>query len=135
MDREQLANVLERFVKWSCTKPLDEAAFETIVSKDVIVRIPYPGCPPTFDGLLAITKKSHEAAPDFQIKIQETIVDVQQSRVIVLLQVTGTHQGYPFFCLVVNNISEWLGIPPTGKQFDVLGFIMVKVTLLRRLWI
>ena len=37
-------------------------------------------------------------------------------------------------CLLItgSNISEWLGIPGTGKKFDGMGFVMVKVIIYPR---
>lgn|SRR5438477_4982012 len=94
MDRKQLLDVVNRFFEWTRTKPVDAAAVASILSKDVIVRIPYPGCSPNFDGIVALTAKGHEASPDFEIKIRDTVVDVQASTVVALVQVIGTHSKY-----------------------------------------
>ena len=94
MNRQQLIDIVNRYVDWIHAKPVDSAGLASIFSKDVVIRIPYPGSTPTFDGLVELTLKGHEASPDFRISTKTMVVDVEKSSIVTLIQATGTHKGY-----------------------------------------
>ena len=94
MGREQLLDVTTRMIAWINTAQVDAGTLATIASPDVAVPIPYPGSTPDFDGLVDVTNRSHKAFPDFNMAIKDQIVDEKESRVVLLLNVTGTQVGY-----------------------------------------
>jgi hypothetical protein len=128
MSRDKLIQVATNFIAW-VSKPVDAEALSEFISKDVKVPICYPGTTPDYAGLLAMTQAAHVAAPDLKITIKDMVVDEVASAVVILIDITGTHVKYlPNTSYQVNN-SEWLGIPGTGKTFNTLDFVMIKVLI------
>jgi len=125
MGREQLLDVTSRLVAWINTANVDAASLLSMCAKETVVPIPYPGSTPDFDGLISVTNNSHITFPDFKMTIKDQIIDEKESRVVLLLNVTGTQAGYVL--LHVSKCSEWLGIPGSGKKSDVQGFMYTKV--------
>lgn len=94
MSRAQLAEVATKFIGWTNTKPLDQETLSTIVSKDVVVPIPYPGATPNYDGLFALASAAHAAAEGFNMTIKNMVVDEEASTVVLLINIKGKHVGY-----------------------------------------
>lgn len=94
MNREKLIQVATNLIAWTNSKPITATTFAEIVSPQLKIPIPYPGQSPDYEGLLALTKAAHVAAPDFKMTIKEMVVDVTTSTVALLLNVTGTHVKY-----------------------------------------
>jgi hypothetical protein len=133
MGREQLLDVTSRLVAWINTAKVDAASLLTMCAKEIVVPIAYPGSTPDFDGLISVTNNSHIAFPDFKMTVKDEIIDDKESRVVLLLNVTGTQAGYVFLS-TSDCISEWLGIPGTGKRTDVQGFMYTKVSPLHNIF-
>jgi len=115
MSRTQLTAISAQLLEWINTPSADPTALATICNESIKVPIPYPGSTPDFDGLVQVTKKVHEASPDWKMTLLETVIDETENKVVALCRSTGTQVG------------EWLGIPGTGKAFDTKGFMMIKV--------
>ena len=69
--------------------------------------------PPGKDGVRQAMAMEVQAFPDHHVDIQQVVVD--DDRVAVLAQSSGTHEG-PF-----------AGIPPSGRRFDVRIFQLFRV--------
>jgi hypothetical protein len=94
MNREQLLDVANRLIAWINATQFDPEALATIAAKNVVVPIPYPGSTPDYAGVLAIIKKTHEAASEYKLELKDSIVDEKESKVVVLVQCTGIQTGY-----------------------------------------
>jgi steroid delta-isomerase-like uncharacterized protein len=64
-----------------------------------------PGIPPGKESPRALVGMLRNAFPDFRATVEEMLED--GDKVIIRARFSGTHQG------------EFMGIPPTGKKFDV----------------
>jgi len=94
MSTQQILDITKCLVEWINTAKVDPASLLTMCAKDIVVPIPYPGSTPDFDGLISVTTKTHVAFPDFKMAVREHIVDEKESRVVLLLDVSGTQAGY-----------------------------------------
>jgi hypothetical protein len=94
MSSTQLLDVATRMIAWINTIVVDVSVLDQIMIKDVVVPIPYPGSTPDFAGLVATTEKIHQASPDFNMAIRDSIVDDTNNKVVLLLNCTGTQSGY-----------------------------------------
>lgn len=94
MNRERLLDVADRLLAWINTPKVDAEALKTVVSPGLHVPIPYPGCTPDFAGLVTLTEGIYAASPDFKMQLVDTIVDVEDCKVVRLLNATGTQAGY-----------------------------------------
>ena len=102
MDRQQLIDIVNRFIDFSHAIPFDAANLGTIMSKDLNYRILQPrgNALPKFDGVAELIAKAHEAAPGFKLTIQETVVDEEKSTVVGLVDINGIQSGY-FFSIYI----------------------------------
>src|SRR5271170_3925624 len=114
MGRSQLIEVANQMLAWINEGSSDPAGLAAITSKEVTVPIPYPGCTPDFAGLLQVTKGIHAATSGYKMALRELVVDEVESRVVALVNTSGTQTGYPPLPNRAKT-SEWLGVPPTGK--------------------
>ena len=71
------------------------------------------GEPATRDDLLAIQQADVEAVPDLHWQLQELLLD--GDRIAARLTNTGT------------PAKEWLGVPATGKSFEITEYAIYQV--------
>ena len=71
-----------------------------------------PGVPQGKDAPKALMAMLREAFPDFRARVEEMLED--GDKVITRARFSGTHQG------------EFMGIPPTGKSFDIAVIDIVE---------
>src|SRR5579859_5360942 len=126
MSREQLLQVATDFMAYVNNPTPDPAEFERLISPDIVIPLPYPQTPPTYDGFKEHLIKLHQATSDFKCTILDTAVDVTDNKVVMYIRSEGKHTGYDHQARHAES-SEWLGIPPTGKTFDFTGFVWTKV--------
>jgi hypothetical protein len=128
-DRTKLAQAAKDLIAWINVKEVNPATLTDICTPDVVVPIPYPGSTPDLAGLIAVTEKIHGASPDWTMTLQKMVIDETEGRVVCLCRSQGTQAGYvsPPPKGTELMAREWLGIPPTGKKFDTLGFMSAKV--------
>jgi hypothetical protein len=93
MSREQLLDIVTRYVHFINTSKPEASVLSTIAAENVVVPIPYPGSTPDFQGLMSTTTKVHAASPDFKMSLLDSIVDEKESKVVLLLNASGTHEG------------------------------------------
>jgi steroid delta-isomerase-like uncharacterized protein len=83
----------------------DVDGFGAFIADDFIEHEQSPGLTPTKDGVIAFFRMYIAAFPDLRMEPQDVLVS--GDKVVVRVRATGTHQG------------EFMGMPPTGKSFDV----------------
>lgn len=71
------------------------------------------GEPATRDDLLAVQRADVEAVPDLHWELRELLVD--GDRIAARLTNTGT------------PAKEWLGVPATGRSFEITEFAIYQV--------
>ena len=96
MNREQLLDRATRYVAWLNKNPSDVETLSTLMARDVVVKVPYPGATPTFEGSLKFMEALHAAFSDLEFRILDTCIDEVQSSVTVLVSVNATHTGFGF---------------------------------------
>lgn len=69
--------------------------------------------PPGKEGVRQVMAAEVAAFPDHHAQVQEVVAD--GDRVVVLAQMTGTHEG------------TFAGLPPTRRRFDVRAFQLFRV--------
>lgn len=91
----------------------DFALFDELVADDFVEHeeLP-PGVPQGKDAPKALMAMLREAFPDFRARVEEMLED--GDKVITRARFSGTHQG------------EFMGIPPTGKSFDIAVIDIVE---------
>jgi hypothetical protein len=94
MSRAQLIDTTSKLLAWINTPSADPASLTAICEPNVAVPIPYPGSTPDFDGLVQVTKKVHEAAPDWKMTLIDMVVDEAEHKVVGLCNSSGTQVGY-----------------------------------------
>lgn len=87
---------------------------DELLAEDFVDHTPFPGLPPTRDGVRMVFAGFRAAFPDLSVTIDEQIADTE--KVATRKTFRGTHQG-PF-----------LGIPPTGRavSFEVIDILTVR---------
>jgi steroid delta-isomerase-like uncharacterized protein len=88
------------------------AVADEIIASDYVYRS--PGTPEVRgpDGLKQLVQGYRTAFPDLNMSVQEQIAEGDS--VMTRWTATGTHRG------------ELMGIPPTGKQVNVMGMIISR---------
>jgi hypothetical protein len=92
MNRHQYLDIANRLIGY--VNSGDPASFHEIVAPDVVVPTPYPGTTPDAAGLMSVVKTLHKISPDYKCVLIEAAVDELESKVVVLLSSSGTHDGY-----------------------------------------
>ncbi|MFE4540934.1 ester cyclase [Streptomyces scopuliridis] len=72
------------------------------------------GKPGTRDDVVTVLKGIVEAVPDFHWDVKETLFD----RDGIAARVINT--GTP--------VKEWLGVPPSGASFEIVEYVIYKVS-------
>lgn len=72
------------------------------------------GEPGTRDDVLAVQKHDVDAVPDLHWELQEILFD--RDRIAIRAINTGT------------PVKEWLGVPPSGKSFEIVEYAIYKVS-------
>jgi steroid delta-isomerase-like uncharacterized protein len=83
----------------------DPDGFAEMVAEDFIEHEETPGLSPDKAGVSEFFRMYLAAFPDLKFTAEDVLVS--GNKVVARTRATGTHQG------------EFLGIPPTGKSFDV----------------
>jgi len=91
----------------------DFNVIDELVADDVVEHEEFPGIEPNKDGVRQFFNLFRSAFPDLRMDPHEILVDGDM--VCARITVTGTHQG------------EFMGIPPTGRRFEVGGFDLVRI--------
>ncbi|MDR7275492.1 ester cyclase [Catenuloplanes atrovinosus] len=77
-------------------------------------RVLLNGEPGTRDDVLAVQRHDVGAVPDLHWEIQELLFDRDR------LAVRAINTGTP--------VREWLGVPPSGRSFEIVEYAIYRVT-------
>ncbi len=86
---------------------------DEVVADDMIEHEEFPGIEPGKPGVRQFFTLFRGAFPDMRMDAHEIIVD--GDLLCVRGSMSGTHEG------------EFMGLPPTGRRFEVDGFDMLRV--------
>jgi len=106
------ATLVRRFVNEVITQGQIDSAVK-FVWEDVVEQVPFPGQGPGLEGLKDVLRSIRTGFPDIVFAIQEQITE--GDKVASRFEWTGTHSG------------EFLGIPATGRQVAVWGFVFDRL--------
>jgi steroid delta-isomerase-like uncharacterized protein len=90
----------------------DLDGFSEMLSEDFVEHEQTPGLEPTKQGVIEFFKLYRAAFPDLRFEPEQFFVN--EDTVAVYYRASGTHSG------------EFMGIPATGKRFDVHGVDIVR---------
>ena len=76
-----------------------------LLADDFVDHEELPGLAPTKDGVIAFFRMYTAAFPDLRMDPEDVIASGDKA--VARVRATGTHQ------------SEFMGMPPTGRRFDV----------------
>ena len=90
------------------------AVVDELLADDFVDHTPFPGVPPTRDGVKMLFGYLRAAFPDLHVRIDEQVADSE--KVVTRKTFAGTHQG------------EFMGAPGTGKpvQFEVIDILTFR---------
>ena len=88
--------------------------FDQLVAPDFVNHSAPPGVPPTREGWKQMAGMFLAAFPDMQLHIEDEIAE--GDKITIRFTAHGTHQG------------ELMGIPATGKEINVGGISMARIT-------
>jgi steroid delta-isomerase-like uncharacterized protein len=86
---------------------------DELVADDMIEHEEFPGIEPNKEGVKQFFAMFRSAFPDLRMEAHEIVVE--GDLLCVRGTMSGTHQG------------EFMGMPASGKHFEVEGFDMVRV--------
>ena len=90
------------------------AVVDELLADDFVDHTPFPGVPPTRDGVKMLFGYLRSAFPDLQARVQEQIAE--GDKVMTRKVFEGTHRG------------EFLGAPPTERpvSFEVIDILTFR---------
>jgi predicted ester cyclase len=87
---------------------------DELVGPNFVDHTPFPGLPPTREGVRQTIKMLREAFPDLHVTSEELVAE---GDMVVSRQSTrGTHKG------------EFMGVPPTEKEVTWTGILMFRIS-------
>jgi steroid delta-isomerase-like uncharacterized protein len=89
------------------------ALLDKLLSPDYVDHNPFPGLPPTREGIKQTVAMLREAFPDLQIIIEDLIAE--GDKVVSRQTLLGTHK------------SQFMGIPPTGKRVTWTQILIFRI--------
>lgn len=109
--QEQNKALVQRYQEAHNRNNLD--ALDELVAVNLISHALFPGTPPGLEGAKMLHKALAAAFPDMDYHIEELMAE--GDKVVARWTSTGTFKG------------ELMGIPPTGKAFDVTGISIFRI--------
>ena len=90
------------------------AAVDEILADDFVDHSPFPGLPPTRDGVKMLFGYLRNVFPDLQVRIDEQVSDGE--KVVTRKTFSGSHR------------AEFMGVPPTGRpvSFEVVDILTFR---------
>jgi len=87
------------------------AVVDELMAEDFIDHTPFPGVPPTREGVKMLFGYLRTAFPDLHVRVEEQIAD--EAKVVTRKTFEGTHRG------------EFMGVPATGRpiSFEVIDIL------------
>jgi steroid delta-isomerase-like uncharacterized protein len=95
------------------------AVVDELVAEDFVDHSPFPGMPPTRDGIKLLFGYLRNVFPDLHVRIDEQIAD--ETKVVTRKTFEGTHR------------AEFMAVPATGRAvsfevIDILTFAGDKIS-------
>jgi steroid delta-isomerase-like uncharacterized protein len=91
----------------------DLGVIDELIADDFVEHEDFPGISQDKDGVRQFFTIFRSAFPDMRMDAHEVLVD--GDLVCVRSTMSGTHEG------------NFMGMPPSGKHFEVTGFDMVRI--------
>ena len=90
------------------------AVVDEIFAEDFVDHTPFPGVPPTRDGVKMLFGYLRSVFPDLRVRIHEQVAD--EEKVVTRKTFEGTHR------------ADFMGVPPTGRpvSFEVIDILTVR---------
>lgn len=90
------------------------AVVDELLAEDFVDHSPFPGLPPTRDGVKTLFGYLRSVFPDLRVRIDEQIAD--DGKVVTRKTFEGTHS------------SEFMGVPSTGRpvRFEVIDILTIR---------
>jgi steroid delta-isomerase-like uncharacterized protein len=107
MDHEA---TMRRFYEFLSAHDVD--GFGDLLADDLIEHEAFPGFPPTKEGVKDIFRMYFAAFPDLHFDVQDVLSD--GDKVVARARCSGTNDG------------EFMGMPATGKRFEVEEIDIVR---------
>ena len=87
------------------------AVVDELLAEDFVDHTPFPGLPPTRDGVKSLFGYLRTVFPDLRVRIQEQVAE--EEKVVTRKVFEGTHR------------AEFMGIPSTGRpvSFEVIDIL------------
>ena len=86
---------------------------EELLAPDFVHHDPFPGTTPDREGVKQMFALFRSAFPEAEFVIE--VVVAGEDGAAVRWTLRGTHEG------------EWVGIPPTGRRFEIPGMHMIRI--------
>lgn len=112
MSNEENKSIVRRYQEAYNTNNLN--ALNHIVAPDFVSHSLAPGLPPGMQGGNLIHQMTMAAMPDYQVVIEDLMGE--GDKVVARFTMTGTHTG-----------TEFLGLPPSGRQINVTGISIFRI--------
>jgi hypothetical protein len=113
--RQLLREYADRFLETVNTPSIDLDTLQSLISKDLVTPLTYPGEKSGYVGVQGILKKLHGSLSNYSLKLLSPVIDEDENQVVFFVKSCGVQTG------------EWRGLPGSGKPFDHFGFVMMKV--------
>jgi steroid delta-isomerase-like uncharacterized protein len=104
-------SMLQRFYEGVSAGHLD--VIDELLADDFIEHEAFPGIEPTKEGVTQFFNLFRSAFPDLRLTAHEIVVE--GDLLCARGTMSGTHEG------------DFMGMPPSGKHFEVEGFDMVRI--------
>ena len=90
------------------------AVVDELMADDFVDHTPFPGVPPTRDGVKMLFSYLRTAFPDLHVRGDEQVAD--DEKVVTRKTFAGTHRG------------EFMGVAPTGRpiSFEVIDILTLN---------
>jgi len=90
------------------------AVVDEILAEDFVDHTPFPGVPPTRDGVKMLFGYLRTVFPDLHVHIHEQVAD--EEKVVTRKVFAGTHR------------ADFMGAPPTGRpvSFEVIDILTFR---------
>ncbi len=90
------------------------AVVDELFADDFVDHSPFPGVPPTRDGVKMLFGYLRSVFPDLRVRIDEQVAD--EGKVVTRKTFEGTHRG------------EFMGVAPTGRpiSFEVIDILTFR---------
>src|SRR5262245_59773986 len=97
---------------YECLNAHDVDGFGDLLADDFVEHEGLPGMPPTKEGVKDMFVMYFAACPDLHFDVQDVLSD--GDKVVARAQCSGTNEG------------EFMGMPATGKRFEVQEIDIVR---------